>query len=226
MNSSDHLLSARSTLYTLISALYADPMSLKFELLYAESFQHQVLSACETIATQASKNRGRFKASATKLFANLASGVEPIQNEYIKLFGHTLSKETAPYELEHLKNEDVFYRTQNLADINGFYRAFGLEIERHERADHISVESEFLAYLLLKELAAKEINNGADKIKVCQKAQADFWNDHFYGWASIFVRNLSNYDSGNFYPLAAELADQFFRLEKRLFDPHLAVEDN
>jgi hypothetical protein len=50
---------------------------------------------------------------------------ETIQNENVSIFGHTLSKQTAPYALEHLKSTDVFFRTQNWRILNGFYQALG-----------------------------------------------------------------------------------------------------
>ena len=100
------------------------------------------------------------------------------RNEFVDVVGHTLSKQIAPYALEHLKNSDVFFRTQKLADLNGFYKAFGMEVESIERADHISTQTEFLSFLLLKELLA--LTNALDEEKeICETAFIDFNQNHF-----------------------------------------------
>ena len=62
-----------------------------------------------------------------------------------------------PYETEY-GNEALFQQPQELGDLMGFYRAFGLAMkqDRRERADHISCECEFLMFLALKEAYALE----------------------------------------------------------------------
>ena len=128
---------------------------------------------------------------------------ETIQNENVSIFGHTLSKETAPYALEHLKSTDVFFRTQKLADLNGFYKAFGMEVESIERADHIATQTEFLSYLILKELVAIK-KNLEEEIEICQKAFIDFHQEHFFDWAKMFSENLIEKVEGEFYPAAGK----------------------
>ncbi|MFQ6674110.1 MAG: molecular chaperone [Fidelibacterota bacterium] len=207
------LLTARATFYSFISSLYSDPTSTKFSLLYDRTHWEVLKSACEEIDAYGSKDRDGLKPSVDHLFSLLSSEKDDTEENFVRIFGHTLSKVTAPYELEHLKNDDVFYRTQSLADLTGFYRAFGLEIGANERADHVSVEAEFLSFLLTKELIAREANLGQESVTVCQKAQMDFWNDHFSGWVRILVRTLSTQEPGQFYPAASEFVSSFLELE-------------
>ncbi len=60
-----------------------------------------------------------------------------------------------PYETEYT-TPDALYKAHQLADIAGFYRAFGLEMstENRERPDHLAAELEFMHFLALKEAQA------------------------------------------------------------------------
>lgn len=139
--------------------------------------------------------------------------VREIQEESVRIFGHTLSKEIAPYEMEYLKNQEVFAMTQGLADINGFYAAFGLQVGAGERADHIAIEAEFLSFVALKEALAIENNLGEESIEVCRKAQRDFLREHFLWWAAGFAERLAAVPSASFYRYAGEFLLEFLKFE-------------
>lgn len=213
IKSSEELLEARSILYGALSALYSDPDSEKFAMLLKPDFQKSILKAC----FQLDRKKGMNGTNLTKPLRGLLRRLDEtklgdIQIEYVDVFGHTLSKQTAPYELEHLKNSDVFFRTQKLADLNGFYRAFGVEVQSRERADHISTQTEFLSYLILKELLAIR-KNLEEEQEVCQRAFIDFNQDHFYNWAKIFSKNLATRVDGEFYPAAGRFLSIFLDQE-------------
>ena len=197
----NHLLEAKSTLYGFVSTLFSDPESEKFSMMKNPEFQKMVLNSC----LQFDENN---ESELSGTFQNVISMVnelnrETIQNENVSIFGHTLSKQTAPYALEHLKSTDVFFRTQKLADLNGFYQAFGMEVECVERADHIATQTEFLSYLILKELVAIK-KNLEEEIEICQKAFIDFHQEHFFDWAKMFSENLIEKVEGEFYPAAGK----------------------
>lgn len=205
-----------SVLYTFISSLFSDPNSERFQLLEEASFRRAVVASSQSLDGFPGDDGDSLKSLARAILDRLSHGKDSIAEEYVATFGHTLSKPTAPYELEHLKNEDVFFRTQRLADLEGFYRAFGLAIDKRERADHISVQSEFLAHLLAKEEFARENDLGSEKIEVCRKAYRDFFNDHFGGWTPVFSRNVATLSSGDFYPLVCRFTSRILTIEKDL----------
>ncbi|GAB4537711.1 MAG: hypothetical protein Fur0020_06440 [Thermodesulfovibrionia bacterium] len=95
-----------------------------------------------------------------------------------------------------------FSAYDEMADIAGFYRAFGFDF-RGERPDHISLELEFMRILTLKE--AKTLTDNSDNLDVCVSAQRSFLMSHlgrwvhllsivsegiaFYGGISMFLKN-------------------------------------
>jgi TorA maturation chaperone TorD len=209
-----HLLEIRSTLYGTVSALFSDPESEKFAMLFTPKIQGCVLDACFQIEELEHSEETALSKSFQMLMSKLdEKKKENIRNEFVNVFGHTLSKQIAPYALEHLKNSDVFFRTQKLADLNGFYKAFGMEVESIERADHISTQTEFLSFLLLKELLA--LTNELDEEKeICETAFIDFNQNHFSDWAKMFAGNLADKINGDFYNLSGKFLHTFIDCEK------------
>ncbi len=98
---------------------------------------------------------GRWRHIRERVEVVLASAValDTLRSEYIEIFdrGHNSLYETE-YGREH-----ALVKGNALADIAGFYRAFGLDFGRdeavHEMLDHVSVELEFYALLLMKQEA-------------------------------------------------------------------------
>jgi DMSO reductase family type II enzyme chaperone len=95
------------------------------------------------------------------------------------------------YETEYgLPHE--FRQSQELADIAGFYRAFGLRVggRIRERPDHIAAELEFMAVLALKEACAQEAGEAQGR-DVCREAQRRFLEDHLGRWVDLLAAALS-----------------------------------
>ena len=90
-----------------------------------------------------------------------------------------------PYECEFSCSSD-FEKARWLADIAGFYRAFGVE-PSGERPDHIASELEFLHLLSLKEaLAGRESHT--EHLEVTLDAERKFFREHLRGWAPRFIQ--------------------------------------
>jgi len=84
--------------------------------------------------------------------ANAEGGIEELRSSYIDLFDRGNAR-IALYETEYGRMRGLS-KGNDLADISGFYRAFGLtpdDSSTHEMLDHIAVELEFYAVLLAKE---------------------------------------------------------------------------
>jgi len=128
---------------------------------------------------------------------------------YRRLFGHTVRSPVAPYETEY-GAEALFQQPQELADLIGFYRAFGLTMNtaEHERADHVCCEYEFLCFLSLKEAYALEQGDAA-MLEETVKAQRLFLRDHVGRFVPAFAGKLTREDGSGFYAALAELASRF-----------------
>jgi nitrate reductase assembly molybdenum cofactor insertion protein NarJ len=84
-----------------------------------------------------------------------------------------------------------FRQSQELADIAGFYRAFGFQVGAavRERPDHLAAELEFMYLLALKEAYAAE-NLTHEQVEICLTAQRRFLEDHLGRWIGPFRRAL------------------------------------
>jgi TorA maturation chaperone TorD len=96
------------------------------------------------------------------------------------------------YETEYgLPHE--YRQSQEMADIAGFYRAFGFEVGGpvRERADHVAVELEFMHILALKEAYALD-SGVAEHVAICREAQGKFLQDHLGRWIGLFAQSVAH----------------------------------
>ena len=146
-------------------------------------------------------------------------------SSYRVLFGHTARGSVTPYETEY-GNEALFQQPQELGDLMGFYRAFGLSIglERRERADHISCECEFMSFLAMKEAYARERSEAA-MLNETVKAQKLFLRDHLGRFLAAFVRQVEHEDPAGFYAKLADFCLCFVSQEAQRFGIRLGPAD-
>jgi len=101
-----------------------------------------------------------------------------------------------------------------LADLGGFYRAFGLELAPgcDERADHISIELCFLQFLCAKEALGAE--RGLTELAEAARAgQRQFLAEHLLRWADSLCTRVLREDPRGFHGFAAGLLAAFLRTE-------------
>ena len=136
-----------------------------------------------------------------------------LASRYRVFFGHTARGQIPPYETEY-GNEALFQQPQELGDLMGFYRAFGLALKpgKHERPDHISCECEFLMFLALKEAYALEQDN-QEMLAETRKAEKLFLRDHLSRFLPTFVTQLTREDPSGFYSILGELCLRFVTAE-------------
>ncbi len=140
------------------------------------------------------------------------------QETFSRLFGHAVRGKCPPYELEYGRSE-IIQQAFFLADIAGFYSAFGTEVDRDadERADHIAVESEFMSVLCTKEAYAIKEGN-PDHLDISVNAQRDFLKDHLARWLPAFANRVQQADPQGFYGKLAGFASAFVLAECRRFE--------
>jgi len=202
------VLLGRAQVYSFVSGLFSDPDNGKFQGLKNKDAQKDFMKSCEGFSLTSYASR------ITHLLNHTPP--ERIKREHVAIFGHTLSKDNSLYEMEFLKNKEVFSLTQALADITGFYSAFGLQVETGERSDHLGVEAEFLSFLMLKEALALENNLPFESVEVCHQACKDFSEQHFFLWTCHLAENLIRQTVSPFYKAAGEFLKRFIEFEKML----------
>ncbi|HET7853438.1 MAG TPA: molecular chaperone TorD family protein [Candidatus Methylomirabilis sp.] len=117
------------------------------------------------------------------------------QGEYNALFATALkapSWETA-YEIDKTAR-----RATELADIQGFYRAFGLALCAPVEADNLVTELEFLSLLQQKKHYALRERNG-EGAEVCEDAYQKFLADHLGRWHEAFLHRLTEAAEEEYY---------------------------
>lgn len=142
-----------------------------------------------------------------------------LQAEHRRVFGLTGS---LCYETE-LGLPHEFRQSQELADIAGFYRAFGFGMggRVRERPDHLAAELEFMHGLALKEAWAYE-QGIIEQAEVCADAQRKFLEAHLGRWIEPLTDSLARLAKDGPYVALARFAADFIRADADRLGAHPA----
>lgn len=112
---------------------------------------------------------------------------EALRAEYSRLFlGHA---RVVPRETAYGDGQRITGRTHELADIGGFYSAFGLQISGSDRdsLDHICCELEFYSLMLLKLAYAGKGGGWTTRREVTHRALRKFLGEHLGRWVETLA---------------------------------------
>jgi TorA maturation chaperone TorD len=234
---------ARLLLYRFLSLALSDPRSIRWPQLLDEHFQECVATAADLLASEPTARNPQL--APGELPPNSLTAVEDAlqlldrpfsesAEDYDRTFGLVVSKKCPPYESEFCPQTFSVYRSQHLADIAGFYNAFGLQPSRDmpERHDHIALELEFMSWLIVKEFHARENPSaeGKERAEICRDAQRKFFSQHLAWWAPAFAFALVRRSEGatnvaemaeppnTFYGAAARVLAAFVAVERVTLD--------
>ncbi len=201
---------ASSQAYQFLSTCLLEPNKETLELLNNKEYMDEVESCLE-------KN-GNAELSET--FRHLQKGLqgadaETLAKGYRSIFGGaTVAMDCPPYEM-YFSGSHIWQQTQDLADISGFYKAYGLEVSDEgvaSRWDHIAVELEFLHFLTYKLAYAIE-NHGEKEQEACLYAKKKFLHAHIGRWIKAFSTAVWKKSPEDFYRQAAKLANSVVHLD-------------
>ncbi|MFN3599156.1 MAG: molecular chaperone [Aquificaceae bacterium] len=133
-----------------------------------------------------------------------------LQGEWNALFSTNLkapANETA-YELDK-----AVRKAWELADIEGFYRAFGVDVRPPVEPDGIVAELEFMSCLLVKRMHLEK-ENLEEGIEVVDKAYKSFLRDHLGRWYRIFTDLVKESTEEEYYRVMASLLRAFLDTQR------------
>ncbi|MEE8345740.1 MAG: molecular chaperone TorD family protein [Dehalococcoidia bacterium] len=199
---------ARSALYRLLSQALTYPGQESLAALLEADLPQAQQAAAELPADLSAEVAPLLTSLAEHLQSTDAS---QLQAEHQRVFTHILSLDCPPCETVYTCR-DIYQETQDLSDIAGFFRAFGLEMAEKERLDHISVELEFMYFLAYKEAYALTHHSPA-KVRLCRDSQRKFMQDHLGRWADQFTQRLRQKAGGGYFECVASLTEAFIKAE-------------
>jgi TorA maturation chaperone TorD len=207
---------ARECLYRFLSAAIADPYSIGWGAVFDEPSRRLASDAAALLRAEiGTKDLSLAFGELPPAGLNVDSLVDHLEGprdtirlDYDRIFGLVVPRECPPYETEYHRAGDAFFRAQQLADVAGFYRAFGVDpsASPSERPDHIRLELEFMALLAMKKrLAAHEGDTTNEEHRsVCADAECKFFAEHLAWWVPSFAAGLRRKAECGFY---VDLAD-------------------
>lgn len=223
---------ARECLYRFLAAVSGGPYASGWDQAVDPVAQEMALAAADWLGSDgagqatplARDGRDVMESEITRLTEGLRTPIGETRAEYDRIFGLVVPKDCAPYETEYYPTGETFARSQQMADIAGFYQAFGIEPSRSspERPDHLALELEFMAFLLSKKrealAAAVSDPEWAAQADICDQAQRDFFRDHLAWWVPTFAAGLRRKAKNGYYDalaavLAAWIPDECRRLK-------------
>jgi len=195
---------ARECLYRFLSIVVAGPYSASWKRVQDAENQRLALIAAERLCDDAASDPGSLALGElpphdlqlADLLGELHKPAEELCAEYDRVFGLVIPKDCPPYETEYHPTSEPSFRSQQLADVARFYRAHGIMpgLTQPERPDHLSLELEFMAFLLMKKrlaVASLATNPKAgEQARVCDRAQEQFFSDHLAWWVPAFAIRL------------------------------------
>ncbi len=174
----------------------------------------------ETADRQAGESLRFLRATITAFADRTDDTHRKLAHGYDDLFGHAVRGRCPAYEMEYGRNE-IIRQASDLADLAGFYRAFGLEIAKDAtgRPDHVTAECEFMSALCLKEAHAY-VQGDKGNADICLDAERAFLRDHLARWLPAFAHHVQEADTDGWFAAFARFADVFVKAECSHFDVH------
>ncbi|MDP7016179.1 MAG: molecular chaperone TorD family protein [Pirellulaceae bacterium] len=219
---------ARQSLYRFTALSLLDPRAGSWEQLNELRDDRLLQDAAELIRDEPAAAAASLAVGELALedlnpaaaLAALPTSQSALNDEFERTFGLLVSNACPPYETEYIDGKFAFQRSQALADVSGFYHAFGLapSTQRPDRPDHVVLELEFMSFLIGMERGALEGDSAdhQERAAICRDAQQQFLREHLSWWAPAFSRLLARENGDGFYAAVANLLAAWVAAERSL----------
>ncbi len=195
---------ARGSLYKLFSIGLDFPKKELLSVVTKEEYRKLIIESPKVL-------RSRKMSKSANLFFDAVkeTSLAELEADYNRLFVGKPS--FSLYGGEY--GSQIFSKTNQMADIGGFVRAFKLNHPVGERVDHISVELEFMYALVAKELYSVD-HDWTDKAEICSSAEKKFFAEHMLPWISEFCEKFTKTTNLEFYRHLTSFLKEFINVEK------------
>jgi DMSO reductase family type II enzyme chaperone len=191
-----------------------------------EAREHRLPELCEALERFAHSSVDAQDADLVTIAESLRvlfedTGVEKLRREYDSAFDESSGSRAAPTEMDQLDGPPQLEltRTFELADVAGFYKAFGVEVSPGgQRVDHITSELEFMNLLAVKESIALQEEGEGEHALTCRDASRVFLRDHLERWAPRLGERLAESDRDSAYGTAGRLLSGFIAFDAEQID--------
>lgn len=210
---------ARGVLYRALTLGFTRPTDETLAALGADGARAALLAAATEL--DAGRRAAEPLLPAAQAFTGLPPGpLAERRRAYARLFGHAHAP-VPPFETEYGLT-GTHRQPQQLADIAGYYLAFGLRpvARLDERVDHVACQCEFMDFLARKEaflLASMAPgsagDDGAEQREVVRNAARAFLRDHLGRFGRAFASRVERADRGGFYAGLGDLLRRLLGLE-------------
>ncbi|WP_293032512.1 molecular chaperone [Natronococcus sp.] len=205
----------RARLYKLASMAFDRPDEQFEEALLSGTFEEQLL---ESAAALENEELEEHAAAVVEAAPTDEDGADDLYSDWATLFGFEEGGNISQYQIEYSPGTLVT-STDVLADISGFYGAFGLSMDEgnRERVDHLCIQLEFLSHLALQ-TAYLEQDGDETGIEVLTDAQGSFLEDHLGRWTGRYRETVAEDADVEFYRALAALVDGLVADDTDRFD--------
>ena len=200
----DEVQLSRAIIYRLLSLACSYPTPATCAAL--RGLVDTVLVAGEVIGPQVARDVARFCALIRE------HDDAALERAHTRVFTMTTSP-TCPANETSYTAKHLFQVSEQMADVAGFYRAFGVDAQGG-RPDSLAMELEFAYLLALKEAYAIE-HHGPTKVALCRKAERAFLHDHLGRWGGAVAARMIAHDPDGMIGATGELLDAFLAREQR-----------
>jgi len=199
---------ARAVVYRMLSMGFQPPTEARLEEIGARDGFRAVTAALQYLDVSA----------AARLESLAVPDADTLSASFWRLFGHTTRGLICACETEY-GPDNGFHQPQQLADIAGYYFAFGLHpvAATDTRADHIACECEFMDFLSRKQAhLLDQADAGADvseTLEVTEIAERSFLREHLGRFGRAFAARVATEDGDGYFGALGRLLLAFVDAE-------------
>ncbi len=192
----------RADCYKLFAACFCEPEKVLFK-------EETVLENLEKLLEKVCPTAVKYSQTMNDFFEQAES--EALAIEYAALFLGPFELKAPPYASVYLENQRKVMGESTMETLR-LYQEAGLKQDSNEPADHISIELEFLYYLISSELEA-DLEENQSQADFFLAQQRKFLNQYLGRWIYPFCESIKKETKAGYYHSLADCVASFIRCE-------------